>query len=64
MLDTTSPAPNLPAPCPGGCPDSGRLNLLTSMVRYFVCDKCNRHWHVERLDVAEPRSTPAWDVAG
>jgi len=64
MLDTTSLAPNLPDHCPGGCPDSGRLNLLTSMIRYYVCDKCNRHWHVARMDVTEPLSTPAWDVAG
>jgi hypothetical protein len=64
MLDTTSPAPNLPDQCPGGCPNSARLNLLTSMMRYYVCDNCNRHWHVARLDVTEPLSTPAWDVAG
>ena len=64
MLDTTSPAANLPDHCPGGCPNSARLNLLTSMMRYYVCDNCNRHWHVARLDVTEPLRTPAWDVAG
>ena len=64
MLDTTSPVPLLPDRCPGGCPNSARLKLLTSMMRYYACDNCNRHWHVARLDVAEPLSAPAWDVAG
>ena len=68
MLDTTSPAPTLPDQCtdhcPGGCPNSGRLNLLTSMMRYYVCDNCDRHWHIARLDVTEPPGTPSWDVAG
>ena len=64
MLDTTSTAPHLPDRCPAGCPNSGRLNLLTSMIRYYVCDKCNRRWNVARLDVTEPLSTPVFDVAG
>jgi hypothetical protein len=57
MRDTTSTAPNHSHDCPGGCPDSGRLNLLTSMVRYYICDSCARHWHVLRLDVPEPPDT-------
>ena len=42
MLDTTSPVP-LPDHCPGGCPDSGRLNLDLddALLRW---DNCNRHW--------------------
>jgi hypothetical protein len=64
MLDTMPPAPNLPDHCPGGCPHTARLNLLTSMVRYYVCDRCSTHWQVARLDVTEPLSTPASDVAG
>ena len=54
MLDPTSTAPNNSPDCPAGCPSSGRLNLLTSMMRYYVCDNCERHWHVARLDVPEP----------
>ena len=64
MLDTTLPAPNPPDHCPGGCRNSGRLNLLTSMIRYYVCDHCNRRWHVARLDVTEPLCTLAWGVSG
>jgi len=64
MLDMTPPAPNLPDACPTGCPNAARLNLLTSMTRYYVCDNCHRHWHVARLDVTEPLNTPAGIAAG
>ena len=63
MLYPMSPSPNPPDHCPGGCPNTARLNLLTSMMRYYVCDNCNQHWHVARLDVTEPLRTPASDVA-
>jgi hypothetical protein len=64
MLDPTSPAPIFSDSCPTGCPNAARLNLLTSMMRYYVCDTCHRHWHVARLDVTEPLNTPVVVVAG
>jgi hypothetical protein len=48
MLYPMSPSPNPPDHCPGGCPNTARLNLLTSMMRYYVCDNCNQHWQVAR----------------
>jgi hypothetical protein len=40
--------------CPRGCPATGRLKLLTSRTRYYVCDICQVPWSIQRLDVALP----------
>ena len=38
--------------CPHCRGAAGRLNLLTSMTRYYACDGCNNRWNV-------PRTAPA-----
>ncbi len=55
--------PNPPDRCPVGCPNPGRVNLLTSMVRYYVCDNCDRRWHVARPDLTELRVAPSQGAA-
>jgi hypothetical protein len=34
--------------CPHCREAAGRLNLLTSMTRYYACDDCNNRWNVSR----------------
>lgn len=63
--DATGPtlgAPGLatPASCPS-CTVTGTIVLLTSMVVYFVCDRCGHRWHVanERDVVIDPSDRQA-----
>jgi Zn ribbon nucleic-acid-binding protein len=40
-----APVRATPASCPS-CTVTGTIALLTSMVVYFVCDRCGHRWHV------------------
>ena len=48
--------------CPRCDEPGGRLTLLTSMVRYYMCARCARPWQVVRdLDADRPEAGPAFD---
>jgi hypothetical protein len=36
--------------CPRCSTASGTLNLLTSMMRYYVCGRCQCRWQVARVE--------------
>ena len=41
--------------CPHCREAAGRLNLLTSMTRYYACDDCNNRWNVSRSSAPASR---------
>ena len=62
MRDTTTDSPDLAVRCPRGCPASGRVNLLTSMTRYYVCESCDARWNIARVDAGQLRGLFAGDA--
>jgi formate dehydrogenase maturation protein FdhE len=47
MLEQTGPAPER---CPRCGEPNGSLSLLTSMMRYYLCERCECRWHVSRRE--------------
>jgi hypothetical protein len=55
-LRESRPRPSALAECPHCREAAGRLNLLTSMTRYYACESCNNRWNVARM---APPASPA-----
>ena len=46
--------------CPGCDEPCGTPTLLTSMVRYYACARCNRSWQVVRDFQVDRRAAMQW----